>query len=274
MTADELIERERELFDAMIGVPGDSTFKDALYRDGVPRPDIYLSQPVRVLFVFREANLSGNARVVDMRAEVCDEEYRQSRDGRLGTPASDHSWWNERVAAYGHAVANALAGTPASFASVRALVTSSQRPRPTHDWLFPFGFIQIKKVGGAGLSKSAEIRHHARMYARFLRSQIAIYEPHLIVGCGKGDASPAKLLSEYVLRGGERHDLSTVDLCWWQYAADQRPTAMVEVEHPSLGSLADKYERVWSAVRELTTLVPVLKVAEKRPSVPILRRHK
>src|SRR5438093_538935 len=74
-----MTERENEIFDSLENLSGDNTFKDVLYRDGVPQPEVYGEQPVRVVFVFKEPNLSGNPRAVDMRAEVRDSEFRQSR---------------------------------------------------------------------------------------------------------------------------------------------------------------------------------------------------
>ena len=54
LTATELRKGEDAIFDALEHQPGDRTFLDLLYQDGVPTPRVYLAQRVRVGFVFRD----------------------------------------------------------------------------------------------------------------------------------------------------------------------------------------------------------------------------
>lgn len=81
LTPEQLTAKEDAILDALEHTPGDRTFRGKLYRDGVPTPASYLSQPVRVLFVFREPNLGGVPRAFDMRDEVRDKWFRPLRDG-------------------------------------------------------------------------------------------------------------------------------------------------------------------------------------------------
>ena len=55
VTASMLTNSENKIFDSMVS-QFSRTFRGKLYRDGVPVPHVYLSTPVRVLFVFREPN--------------------------------------------------------------------------------------------------------------------------------------------------------------------------------------------------------------------------
>src|SRR4051812_29386271 len=153
---------ERRLFAALARDP---KFKGKLYRDGVPRPDVYLKQHVRVVLVFREPNLAGRPYAVDMGAEVRDPCFRQSRDGKLGEPGRRLAWWNNKVGSYGHAVLSSFKGLPAQRAFADWKVLLANEYWRAHDCLLPFGFMQIKKVGGSGRSSHEEIEYYAREYA-------------------------------------------------------------------------------------------------------------
>jgi hypothetical protein len=65
--ANKLRTAENAIFDALEQQPGDRTHRGVLYRDGIPTPSVYIAQPVRVLFVFREPNMGGLAYAHDMR---------------------------------------------------------------------------------------------------------------------------------------------------------------------------------------------------------------
>ncbi len=76
MTPKQLREREDAIVDRLEHAPGDPTFLNRLYRDGVPTPKSYLAQPVQVVFVFREPSMSAGAWPEDMRDAVSDERFR------------------------------------------------------------------------------------------------------------------------------------------------------------------------------------------------------
>ena len=107
LTPRQLGARENAILDALEHIPGDKTFLGKLYRDGVPTPQVYLAQRVRVLFVFREPNMRGVPYPLDMRDEVSDEFFRPL--GRDGTrqERSPKSWWNGKAGMFAHSVAAA-----------------------------------------------------------------------------------------------------------------------------------------------------------------------
>jgi hypothetical protein len=247
---DALTRREDRLFRALVDDP-QGTFKNKLYRDGLPRPDIYTKQKVRVVFVFREPNLPDPVDL-DMRAQVRDPEFRGFCRGEYWLPATNRGWWNGKVGRYGHAVVGALAGFSATkgCTEFEALLDRHER---AHKFLFPFGFMQIKKVGGGGRSKSQEIAAHARDYADVLHCQLALYQPHIVIACGLGGRSPAKLLRKYVLTN-DADELRTSDgrFRWWRFRGDVRPAALLEFLHPSsFRSGQERYLALASAVRDI-----------------------
>ena len=92
--AQALLGRENALFERLARR---ADFRRGLFRDGIPTPETYLAQHVRVLFAFREPNMKGRAREHDMRDEVRDGRFRPLMpDGtREERPAS--GWWNAKA---------------------------------------------------------------------------------------------------------------------------------------------------------------------------------
>jgi hypothetical protein len=121
-----------------------------------------------------------------------------------------------------------------------------------HDVVNRFAYIQVKKVGGGGTSNAAEIRAHAAKYATTLAQQVDLYRPHLVLGCGVGRDSPARLLAEHVLAGGRKAVTGGTGATWWEFPPAAHPRAMVQLWHPARRGLkSELYQDVWSSVREV-----------------------
>lgn len=246
LTAHALRARENAIFDALENARGDTTFRGRLCRDGVPSPEVYLAQQIRIMFVFREPNMGGNPHALDMRDEVSDVRFRPARADGTREDRSPRSWWNWKAGMFAHAVAAAQAGEPWARALARF-----QKGGWNHAVVNRFAYIQIKKVGGGGTSKVDEICAHGAKYATTLKKQISLYRPHLLIGCGIGRSSPAELLSAHVLPGGRRGRLET-GATWWEFEANDCPRAMVQLWHPARrGSRSELYQDVWACVREV-----------------------
>jgi hypothetical protein len=257
LTARELRAKEDAILDGLEHSPGDRTFLNTLYRDGVPTPAAYLAQPVRVLFVFREPNMRGRPCAHDMRDEVSDARFRPL--GRTGTreERSPRSWWNNKVGLFAHAVAAALEGEPepAAFARFKSVLAGGEW---NHEVVNRFAYIQVKKIGGGGTSNAREICAYAERCATILRQQVELYRPHLVIGCGVGKDSPARLFATYVLPGGQRQKTSVSRAAWWRFPSASRPTALVQLYHPSWrGARSDLHRDVFNSVREVARNVGV-----------------
>lgn len=253
LTPRELRAREDAILDALEHVQGDKTFLNRLYRDGVPTPKAYLAQRVRVVFVFREPNMSGAPYPLDMRDEVSDEHFRPI--GRDGTrqDRSAKSWWNRKAGMFAHAVAAALDREPAAKAFDRFAQGGWN-----HEVVNRFAYIQVKKVGGGGSSNADEICAHAAKYAATLNLQVDLYRPHLVLGCGVGRDSPARLFAADILAGGRKEVTTQSGATWWKFPASARPKALVQLWHPARrGSRSELYQDVWSSVREVASKVGV-----------------
>jgi len=248
LTPKTLTAKENTLFDALARTPD---FRKALYRDGVPTPEVYLAQRIRVLFVFREPNLRGKPFAMDMRDEVHDERFRPiGRDGRR-QKRSSKGWWNAKAGMFAHSVAAALDGEPPNRAFKRFIQGGWN-----HEVVNRYAYVQVKKIGGGGTSIAADICAHAAKYAGALKEQVKLYQPHLVLGCGVGKDSPAVLFASHVLPDGRERDTSKTHAKWWEFSPTACPRAMVQLWHPAWrGSRWTLYEDVWSSVREVANKV-------------------
>lgn len=247
MTPGKLRASENAILDALEHQARDCTFLGRLYRDGVPTPESYLSQRVRVLFAFREPNMGGKAYARDMRDEVSDVYFRPRKHDGSRPERSQRGWWNWKAGMFAHAAAAALKEEPWRDAFARFTNGGWN-----HEVVNQFGYVQIKKVGGGGTAKAEEICAHAVKYAKTLKQQVDLYRPHLILGCGVGRDSPAKLLAAHVVLGGREAVTSRTGATWWEYPPDTLPRALMQLWHPARrGSKSELYEDVWSSVDEV-----------------------
>lgn len=263
LTAKELRAREDAIFDALENTPRDRTFRNRLYRDGVPTPESYIAQPVRVLFVFREPNMRGTPHPHDMREEVNDERFRPRWQDGTRQDRSAKSWWNGKAGMFAHAVAAALDGELWTKAFDRFAEGGWN-----HEVVNRYGYIQVKKIGGGGEADADEICAHAAKYATTLKLQVELYRPHLVLGCGIGRDSPARLLAAHVLPGGEERITSKSGATWWKFPARACPRAMVQLWHPARRrSRQELYEDVWSSVREVASRVGLDQHRQNHPAL-------
>jgi hypothetical protein len=198
--------------------------------------------------------MGGAAYAHDMREQVRDARFRPLGSDGARIEVSPKSWWNGKAGMFAHAVAAAFEGEPASKAYRRFCSGGSN-----HAVVNRFGYIQIKKVGGGGSSNPDDICRHAEKYASTLRDQIALYRPHLLLGCGTGKHSPAELLSRYVIPNGEVQKTSKTGATWWRFPPAAFPLGMVQLWHPARRD--DRwtlYDDVWGSVEEVARRLGLL----------------
>ncbi len=58
--------------------------------------------------------------------------------------------------------------------------------------------INIKKVGGGAQANDEEIRQYGERDAKFIKEQIELYQPDVIICCGRGNGKNADILYNYV----------------------------------------------------------------------------
>ena len=187
-----------------------------LFRDGVPVPSSYIKTKIKTVFVLREPNFQGCPRAYDFRIEL---------------PDNPHHFWKRKVGLLCYALS--------SFSdTVDELWKKAQDSEidATKELLSRFGYVQIRKMGGAGTADHKKLRQYAEEYGALLREQIAIYSPNLVVACGLGTAKTFSLLTEHVLKEHRECQLGRTGR---RYAIvndtelSPSPIYMIETHHPS-----------------------------------------
>lgn len=164
-------EQEKRLFDRWKS----SRKYQYFIADGVFDETEWLRQERKILFVLKEANWKNES--VDMCEWVMSEK----------SPTYWKSWNN--IARW-----------------TKALLEGGEYPRRVSRadktfWLKKTAFLNLKKPGGSARSSDKEIRDYARKDAGFIREQIGLYTPDIIICCGRGEGKNADILYEYVFAG-------------------------------------------------------------------------
>jgi len=198
-----------------------------LYLDGVVDPTRYRDGPgPRTVFVFKEPHLKKPTEDHAMVDEVLDLVRGKGRK-------EASAWWTKRVPLFAHAVAHRKRDEAAMLA-----LCLDERPV---EHLLQFGFVQLKKTGGAATTHDAIIGVHVARYGWLLRRQLHLLRPKVLVACGKS-ASPFDHLTNGVLKQeclegahGKLHheELPGPGNRWWRGAWDSdTPFWVLEAFHP------------------------------------------
>lgn len=129
-------------------------------------------------------------------------------------------------------------------------------------YLKKVSFLNLKKVGGGPTNDVKELWKAARNDAEFIRRQLLLYQPDIII-CG-GRNTTAKFLEEEVLQGPEsvlpvrnRGWVKDVPCCYICFPGKERLTPVVGFRHPQ-GFGGHREWRLWyEKMREIgETLLP------------------
>lgn len=162
-------EKERELFSVWKSEQQYSSF----ISDGVFDEECYNRQDIKLLFVLKEANWEN--RTEDLCKYLLSEE-------------SSTYWktWNN-IARWTKAI---LDGGDYPEHVSRADKTF---------WLKKTAFLNLKKIGGGSKAKDKEIQEYAVRDKKYLLQQIELYQPDIIICCGRGKGKNADILHDTVL---------------------------------------------------------------------------
>jgi hypothetical protein len=134
--------------------------------DGIVNEEKYLRAPRRIVFLLKEVNSpnEGNWDLVES----------QLKEG-----ASKATWIN--MSLWTHGLINLEREIDWSFYDARDVEFRKECLRLAC-------YVNIKKSPGASVADEQKVRAEAQEDAVFIREQISIYDPHLIVCAGTGDA--------------------------------------------------------------------------------------
>ena len=197
-------------------------------------PCSFLRQKYKILFVLKEANRK------DGDADLCEFLLSES------SPTYRKTWNN--VARW-----------------IKTLLVQGDYPEYVSRsdksfWLRKAAVMNLKKVGGGSSSNDGTIREYARADREFLKEQIVLYQPDIIICCGRGNGKNADILCDIIFEPSEvsewqtpltdsKYNYFTVKL------ADRKTTPVVSFYHPQIYGghklFRKRYEEMLAVGKEL-----------------------
>lgn len=211
-------EQEKELFSRWKNERGYKYF----ISDGVLDEAEWNKQGYKVLFVLKEANWeNGNA-------DLCDFLLSESSSSYWKT-------WNN-VARW-----------------TKALLEQGEYPQNVSKadksyWLRKVAAMNLKKVGGDAVAEDETIREYAMSDRVYIKEQIKLYKPDIIICCGRGNGKNADILHDIVFDPLEvsewqepitetKYNYFTVKL------KEDHLTPVVSFYHPQMRGSHDKFKK-------------------------------
>ena len=169
--------------------------------------NLWKTTPRRVLFVMKQPNSN----------DLLGEDYR---DYELDTLLGNQNWEQLLARLYGivHTTAD---GYPSYELATRkeSLIEAFTTQ--------PFAYININKDDGSGTTDTSALKAYARENANFIRQQIEVLHPHIIVCCGTGvfDAVNAVMTPSTASSGNWTKYNQTLNILYFDTYHPGRPMA-------------------------------------------------
>lgn len=194
--------------------------------DGVFDEDEWNKQSIKILFVLKEANWeNGN---IDM----CD---------YLLSEVSPTYWktWN-----------NIARWTKAIMEGGEYLRHVSRSDKTY--WLRKVAFMNLKKVGGDAVAENETIYFFAENDRVYIKKQIELYEPDIIICCGRGEGKNADILHDVVLDKSEVSEWKEPVLQYNYFLATvngKKNIPVVSFYHPQMRGNHELFEKRYEEMK-------------------------
>lgn len=214
-------EREARLFERWRAERGYSCFMT----DGVFDEETWSRQRLKITFILKEANWPGG------NQDLCQYLLKDSSRNAWST-------WN-----------NIARWTAALLQGEEYPEHISQEMRV--EYLRKISFLNLKKVGGGSSTDHDELRKYARADALYIREQLLLYCPDIIICCGKWVV--ADILEREVLAGTggmtvqDREELDGIPVFYTRFPGKERLTPVVSFRHPQKRYTGHGQWREWYA---------------------------
>lgn len=232
-----LKEKERQLFEWWQKEQGYTSF----IRDGIFDESLWEEQPVKVTFILKEANWENGT------IDLCQWLLEENKGSYWKT-------WNN-IARWS-----------------KALLDGGEYPRCVSEadksyWLSRVSFINLKKVGGGRQANNALLREFAGQDARFIREQLSLYAPDIIICCGRwivADILRQNVLLRQPLSGWQKTRGGS-DFFYVQLNEKETPVPVVSFYHPQRIANHAVFEDWYESMRETGKEL----LSKKQPQEPI-----
>lgn len=201
-------------------------------KDGVFNEPVWVQENRKILFVLKEANWEND------NEDLCE---------WLLSETSPTYWktWNN-IARWAKAL---LEG-----GEYPAKVSKSDKTY----WLKRVAFLNLKKVGGNAVAENETIRAYAISDASFIKRQILLYKPDIIICCGRGNGKNADLLYEEILKDNWRSEWKATiygyNYFYTELESDRR-IPIVSFYHPQMRGSHELFKKRYEEMIEIGNLL-------------------
>ena len=210
--------------------------------DGILDEDEWNRQTYKILFVLKEANWeNGNA-------DLCEFLLSES------SPSYWKTWNN--VARW-----------------AKALLEQGDYPRSVSKadksyWLRKVATMNLKKVGGDAVAENETIREYAEKDRRYLKEQIELYNPDIIICCGRGNGKNADILHDIVSDSSQvsewKEPITDKKYNYFVAKIDGKQVPIVSFYHPQMRGGHDKFKRHYEEMIEIGQIMKAKYTKEER----------
>lgn len=210
-------EKEKELFARWRTERGYKYF----ISDGVLDEAEWNKQSCKILFVLKEANWENS------NADLCEFLLSES------SPSYWKTWNN--VARW-----------------IKALIEKGEYPRYVSKsdksyWLRKAAVMNLKKVGGDSVAEDETIRDYSKADRKYLKEQIELYAPDIIICCGRGVGKNADILHDTVFEPSQvsewQEPITETKYNYFVAAVDNKQVPVVSFYHPQMRGGHDKFRQ-------------------------------
>ena len=143
----------------------------------------------------------------------------------------------------------------------KALLEQGEYPRYVSKsdksfWLRKIAAMNLKKVGGDAVAENDTIREYAEADRVYIKEQIELYQPDIIICCGRGNGKNADILHDIIFDSSQvsywqnpitetKYNYFTVKL------RDDHVTPVVSFYHPQMRGSHDKFKKRYEEMIEI-----------------------
>lgn len=120
-------------------------------------------------------------------------------------------------------------------------------------WVKKIAFLNLKKVGGGAKANKDEISEYAIRDKKFIKEQILLYNPDVIICCGRGQGKNADLLYNEVLTDLNRSEwkkpIKTYN--WFTFEINNKDIPVISFVHPQMWGGHDRFKEKYNDILDI-----------------------
>lgn len=141
-----------------------------------------------------------------------------------------------------------------------ALLAPGEYPRNISNseksyWLRKVSFINLKKVGGDAVAENETIKEYAEKDRYYLREQIELYRPDIMICCGRGVGKNADILHDIVFHPSQisswQEPITEKKYNYFYVKINEKQIPVLSFYHPQMRGGHEKFQRHYEEMIEI-----------------------